>query len=295
MSTHNDEMDNGMFDENEDFTIRHSGEEDIYGSESYIPERSRIAPEMEFDQVVTLFPKMGKHEFDELVDDINKNGLREPIWKYQGKIIDGRHRYQACRQLGIEPVYREWDGKGTLTDFVLSCNLHRRHLTTSQRVMIAAELVMSQKGKHPGRQNCHSTTQAMAATALKVSTRSVRYTCDAIKNGTIKNQVEAIKAGYLSLTEAKKVETLPLEEQKAILDERKEGLAKTGIRKKLDIKTVPSPTVPVKKEPLNLNAKEVAEVGQYLMMAFKLAEKNGLKDLQAKIRQARTILKGYEK
>ena len=48
------------------------------------------------------------------MEDIKKNGLQEKIWTYKGQIIDGRHRYLACKKFGIEPMFREWDGKGSL-------------------------------------------------------------------------------------------------------------------------------------------------------------------------------------
>jgi|SRR5579884_743996 len=93
-----------------------------------------------FHPAADLFPLMRGHEFDALVDDIKRNGLREPIWRHEGKIIDGRNRYRACIEAGVDPVYREWDGDGTVLSFVVSQNLHRRHLDASQRAMIAAKI-----------------------------------------------------------------------------------------------------------------------------------------------------------
>lgn len=95
------------------------------------------APESLFHEVATIFPPMGEMEFAHFVADIEQRGLQEPIWRYQGKIIDGVHRYRACQQLGREPTYREWDGVGSLVAFVVSLNLERRHLTSSQKAMIA--------------------------------------------------------------------------------------------------------------------------------------------------------------
>jgi hypothetical protein len=95
---------------------------------------------MEFHDVCKLFPMMGEDEYRALVEDIRQHGLREPIVVWQGKIVDGRNRYRACMELGIEPQYREWDGRGSLTAFVVSQNLHRRHLTASQRAVIALEI-----------------------------------------------------------------------------------------------------------------------------------------------------------
>lgn len=94
---------------------------------------------MEFHEVTNLFPMMQEEEFKALVEDIRQNGLLEPIWTYQGKIIDGRNRYRACKELGMEPKYREWDGNGSLVQFVVSFNLHRRHLTASQKAAAALE------------------------------------------------------------------------------------------------------------------------------------------------------------
>ena len=72
--------------------------------------------------------------------DILLNGLREDIWTYEGKIVDGRNRYLACVDFGVEPRYREWSGRGSLVSFVVSLNLTRRHLSESQRAMVAARL-----------------------------------------------------------------------------------------------------------------------------------------------------------
>ena len=87
-----------------------------------------------------LFPLMSGADFAGLVDDIRVNGLREPIIVYRDQILDGRNRYRACRQLGLEPQTALWDGVGTPEAFVVSMNLHRRHLNESQRAMIAAKL-----------------------------------------------------------------------------------------------------------------------------------------------------------
>lgn len=90
--------------------------------------------------VANIFPVMDEAEYAGLVADIRANGLREPIWLHQGQIIDGRNRYRACRSLGIEPLTRTWDGKGSLVAFVVSLNIHRRHLTSGQRAIVALDI-----------------------------------------------------------------------------------------------------------------------------------------------------------
>lgn len=73
--------------------------------------------------------------------DIADNGLIEPIWLYGDKIIDGRNRYKACLETDTPPQFRQWSGEGSLVAFVVSLNLNRRHLTNSQRAMIALDML----------------------------------------------------------------------------------------------------------------------------------------------------------
>jgi len=97
---------------------------------------------MEFHEVAEIFPLMNDEEMSALRADIKANGLREPIWTYQGKIIDGRNRYRACMAEDIEPVYREWEGEESdLVAFVVSQNLNRRHLTSGQKAVIALKVL----------------------------------------------------------------------------------------------------------------------------------------------------------
>ena len=63
---------------------------------------------MKFHPVANIFPMMSKSEFQELKDDILQNGLIEPIWTYQDKIIDGRNRYTACIEIGVKPRFKKW-------------------------------------------------------------------------------------------------------------------------------------------------------------------------------------------
>lgn len=97
--------------------------------------------DLPFHEAAAIFPLMEGEAFEQLKADIKAHGLRVPVWTYQGKVIDGRNRYRACKELGIEPAAREWDGNGSLVAFVWSLNGPRRHLDKGQLAAVAAEML----------------------------------------------------------------------------------------------------------------------------------------------------------
>jgi len=91
----------------------------------------------ELHPLCTLFPRLAGNEFDALCADIKTNGLREPIVLHDGLILDGGNRYRACLAAGIAPVFTPFEGE-SIVSFVLSANLHRRHMTPGQQAAIVA-------------------------------------------------------------------------------------------------------------------------------------------------------------
>lgn len=91
----------------------------------------------ELHPLCTLFPRVTGAEFDGLVADIKAHGLRQPIVLHGGMILDGGNRYRACVEAGVDPVFQEFQGDN-LVSFVLSANLHRRHLSAGQQAAIVA-------------------------------------------------------------------------------------------------------------------------------------------------------------
>lgn len=88
-----------------------------------------------------LFPMMIGDEFVSLVEDIRRKGQIEKIVIFKGQILDGRNRYKACQELGIEAQFKQFTGSDEQAlEAVLSWNLERRHLTSSQKAAIAVEI-----------------------------------------------------------------------------------------------------------------------------------------------------------
>lgn len=93
-----------------------------------------------------IFPEMPPAEFRALVDDIRANGQCQTIMLYKGMILDGNHRYRACKELGIKPRTQAWHGQGLPVDYVVSLNLKRRHLTAGQRAAAASAAMPFYRG-----------------------------------------------------------------------------------------------------------------------------------------------------
>jgi len=102
----------------------------------------------EIHEVAKRYPAMSSLEIEKMKESL-KNEQRNPIYLYKQDdslmIIDGRNRDKALRELinegfelAYEPKYVEVDISETeLEQFVDDLNMHRRHLTSSQRAVIA--------------------------------------------------------------------------------------------------------------------------------------------------------------
>ena len=197
------------------------------------------APGREFHAVADLFPPLSGAAFEQLVADIKKNGLREPILcDAEGRIIDGRNRYRACCAANVEPRFTEWLGEGSLTDLAVSLNLRRRHLDESQRAVVAARLAkwmeneaVKRKGTRrdlaanlqPGQRQ---RSASEAAAQVNISPRLVHYAIKVLQNGC-SELLAAVESGVLAVSTAAALSGLPEEEQKNVLA----GGAKEAARK----------------------------------------------------------------
>ncbi len=169
---------------------------------------------MDFHPVCSIFPMMEGEEIKALVADIREHGLIEPILTYQGKIIDGRNRYQACELAGVFPRFEEWRGDGSLVDLVVSLNLKRRHLTQSQKATIAVDLLPYLEAEARERQGRRTDIREKIPEgeegrardhAAKLAQVNPRYVSDAkaIQQRSPET-FEAVKSGTLTLLAAKK-------------------------------------------------------------------------------------------
>lgn len=162
------------------------------------------------------FPAMSEADQESLRDDIEANGQRDKGVVFEGMVLDGWHRYQACRALGIAFKFDEFDGKDPVS-FVLSRNLHRRHLTASQR---AAAVVAATNWRPAGVQDSKvaaaaTMTNSDLAKTAEVSPRTIRHAKKAHEAGL----GEAVKSGQVSAERAAEVADLPEQQREKALAE----------------------------------------------------------------------------
>lgn len=163
------------------------------------------------------FPSMPEEEFRALVEDLGAHGQREAVILLDGMVLDGWHRYRACEEAGVKCVTAKHDGCDPVA-FVLSRNLHRRHLTASQR----AAAVVAAAGWHPPHRTKKGdgpspppkkgdapspplSTNAEMAKAAEVDKRTIQRVKAAHRAGL----GEAVRDGKVSAEQAAAVAKLP--------------------------------------------------------------------------------------
>lgn len=163
-----------------------------------------------------IFPWIDGPAFKELVEDVRQNGVLEPIVFLDGAILDGRNRYMAAREAGVEYPRVEYTGDDPL-GFVISHNLTRRHLDAGQRAMVASRIAKLPRGRPSGNTEISAIvpTQEQAARLMNVSTDSIQFARKVEENGA-PELIAAVDAGEASISAAALVATLPKEEQAEI-------------------------------------------------------------------------------
>ena len=172
----------------------------------------------EIHPAAELFPMMTTDEYQGLKTDIIENGQLQPIIIWQGKVLDGRNRLLACRELGLQPYVETIRDNEDPCKYVISHNLHRWHLTTSQRADVAAKLATLKNGQRKDSATSNEVAQQDAAKLLNVSVASVQRAKQVHSKGSDEVK-QAVEQGQLPVsTAAKLVKEVPdKKEQNKIL------------------------------------------------------------------------------
>jgi protein gp37/ParB-like chromosome segregation protein Spo0J len=171
---------------------------------------------MKVHKLAEIIPAMNGSDYAELKESIRLRGLIDPITTYEGEILDGRNRFRACSELGIEPKFSEYAGKDPVA-FVLDKNVNRRHLDESQRSLIAGRLATLGKGQKKS-DSPIGLSQSESAAKLNVGITSVKRAREVIETG-IPALVNAVETGKIAVSEAAAIAKLEPEDQHEIIIE----------------------------------------------------------------------------
>lgn len=208
-----------------------------------------MAKQSDIHPAAELFPLMSKSELAALAEDIRTNGQQEAIVYFKGQVLDGRNRLLACAIAGKKPDTCEIDDDHSFDPiaYVLSANLHRRHLNESQRSLVAARMKkllepdaknrQREGGKSAGRSrpkqvsaNLHQPNgkaSDQAATLLNVGSSSVAHASTVLDKGS-PELIAAVESGEVAVSKAAKVaKTTPRDKQVEVAKEKAKPQEKT--------------------------------------------------------------------
>jgi hypothetical protein len=170
-----------------------------------------------------VYPMMSNDEIEKLAEDIKVHGLHQPIvlWDCGERtarwlVLDGRNRLEALTQLGIEIPSDPYDAsgiKGSICPFtvansrgpdriadpasyVISANIHRRHLTKEQQAELivktieAGEASRNDRAK-PARSFSPTPTKKGGSTKDPILDKAVK---EAARHGISKRTVQNARA-----------------------------------------------------------------------------------------------------
>ena len=211
-------------------------------------DRRRVAmesPEWDYSVSHHAFRVRGMtdEEYSALVEDISTYGLRLPIIRWRGEIIDGVHRLLACLEAGVEPTFEDVPDDVNPKAYVKSANVVRRHLTDGETVEAAVNL---SDGSKRGRRWPSGTTgdnsanlrnnpeapltQEEAAEQYEISLRTVAYGAKVFssESNAAPELRQAVREDTISVSDASKVVNETPEVQRKVVELVASGESKTA-------------------------------------------------------------------
>lgn len=149
-----------------------------------------------------FFPSLDVNEYHALKEDIRQNGVRVPVeYDEEGNVLDGFHRVQICKELGITDfpsVVRVNMTEEEKIAHVFSLNANRRHLTDGQKRAIIADLL----------RDAPERSDRQIASMVSVSHPTVgKVRAEMEKNGQVVSVTTTIGADGVEQRRAKKNKT----------------------------------------------------------------------------------------
>ncbi len=227
-----------------------------------------------------VFPIMGDDELRLLADDIRANGLREPIFRdADDLIVDGRNRWIACRLADKHcGAIKFGPEHGDPIAFIVSHNIHRRHMSSSQLAVCAAELATLEHGTNRYERKIDPSKEG----STNNPTLSVRDAAALV--GASRPQAERARQikrenpeGFQAIKEGKKTVGAVMREMGKPTD--------AAEKRKRATANFAAPVTPIRERPVLVHdaTTEMAEQACHLLLRFReLSKKIGPEELYAK-------------
>ena len=138
-----------------------------------VPSQRAALPELtQHPLAIHLMPGgMDDNEFQAFCDDVKERGILFPASLYEGKVIDGWHRYRAAQVTGRELKFIEYTGNDP-AGYIAAVNVHRRKLSSLQRALVGARLHLE-----------HGMTQRIACKKLGISNEVLSMVLKVLSTG----------------------------------------------------------------------------------------------------------------
>lgn len=210
----------------------------------FVDEKNRIMitkhvlPFHRIHKLANQYPLMSDEEREVLKQSLLKSGQLNPIMLYNGEIIDGRNRYLVMQELAVKgqltfkPDIREFRCKEKdLPKIVEALNLHRRHLTPSQKAAIGVknhleiQKQLAQERQHKGDSVKVSEGGKTAEVIAKMVGVSTTYVEKAMKVRNDQELFSLLEEGKINIVDAEIIASRATPEQREeIIDKIKYNL-----------------------------------------------------------------------
>jgi hypothetical protein len=196
---------------------------------------SQEAP-LEFHELANRFELMDERQFARFKERLKKNGYMagRPIVMHEGKILDGRNRYRACRELNIKPSMKTYAGEyGDPWNYVLVQNADRCHYSEGALALLAAAEHKYNGYSHGGKRSTDPSkwTDGPLETLAETAERHGMSAKKVARAQTILDAAEEVKQlvveNKVSITDAAKVAKEAKEVQREAAEKVRNGKART--------------------------------------------------------------------
>jgi 16S rRNA G966 N2-methylase RsmD len=110
----------------------------------------------ESKQYSSLLPSIASNDYEALKNDIMKNGIKLPlVINGNNVLLDGYTRLKIARELGLKEVpciVKHYNNELEEKLFVLTVNVHRRHLDTADKLKLALEVMKIKEELYKGKE-----------------------------------------------------------------------------------------------------------------------------------------------